>query len=124
MNPTLTKTYTAGAALSGKRIVKFSADGEVSQAAAATDLLAGVADGFGAEGTDTSYSTGDRVDVHRAGLVEVRYGGTIARGKPVTSDANGKAVEATVAGSKAIGIAEVSGVAGDIGTILIAPHQI
>ena len=36
--------------------------------------------------------SGDRCDVTRAGLEEVQYGGTVAAGDPLTSDANGKAI--------------------------------
>ena len=45
-NPTLTKTITAGGAITRRRIVKFgSSDATMVQASAATDALIGVATG-------------------------------------------------------------------------------
>lgn len=105
----------AGAAINPYRIVKFSdADGKYIQAAAATDLLAGVASYLAA-------ADGERVDVCRIGIAEVEYGGTITRGQKLTADADGKAVAVSKSSDQVIGIAEVSGVAGDIGSALIAP---
>lgn len=118
-NDGLDKNYTADAAIGKYRIVKFgSADGSVAQAAAPTDLLVGVT------GRVTATAAGERVDVSRSGIREVEYGGNVARGDKLTSDANGKAVTAApAAGANAsiIGVAEVSGVSGDIGSLLIAP---
>jgi hypothetical protein len=118
-NHGLQKNYTADAAIGAYRIVKFgSADGYIAQAAAATDLLMGVTDRV------TAGAAGDRVDVIRSGIAEVEYGGNVTRGQKLTSDANGKAVAAAPsAGSNVqiIGIAEVSGVSGDIGSLLICP---
>lgn len=117
-NSLLNKNYTAGAAISPYRIVKVGAnDGEVLQAAAATDYLMGVCESVGP-------ASGERCDIVKAGLADVEFGGAVARGKPVTSDADGKAVEAApAAGSnvRIIGFAEVSAVAGDIAAIQIAP---
>ena len=115
----LTKPYTAGGTIAARRIVKFgSADGVVVQAAAATDLLIGVS-------TDLGSASGERQDVFMAGnIVEVDFGGTITRGSPVTADASGKAVAAapaTGANVNCIGFAEVSGVSGDVGTVIIQP---
>lgn len=134
-NPTLTKNFTAEAAITKRRIVKLgTADGQVVPAAAATDALIGIA----AE-LDAAITT--RVDVHVAGIAEVELGGTVTRGQLVTADASGRAVAATRhthtentagtytqsattgvgSGERAIGFALVSGVVGDIGTVLIAP---
>jgi hypothetical protein len=119
LNPTLTKSYAPGGAISKYRIVKFgSADGAVVQAAAATDKLVGVTTALDAASTDA------RVDVIRAGIAEVEYGGNVTRGDLLTADANGKAITATAAAGsnvRTIGVAEVSGVSGDIGSVLVAP---
>lgn len=116
-NPDLIKNYTAGGTINPYRIVKFgSNDGEVVQGAAATDLLIGVVN------IPAIAVTGNRVDVVRDGLVLVEFGGTVARGAVVTSDANGKAVAAAPAtgvNNRIIGYAEVSAVAGDIADILL-----
>jgi len=117
-NPTQTKSYDAGAAITKYRIVKFGAsDGAVIQGAAATDLVIGVNESL-------DVASGERADIVRAGIAEVEFGGTIARGAKVVSDATGKAVAAAPsAGSnvQVIGIAEVSGVSGDIARVLISP---
>lgn len=115
-NPGLMKPYVAGAAITKFRIVVFgAADGVVIQAAASTDKLIGVAEAFGA-------ATGERIDIVRTGLADVEYGGGVTRGDLLTADANGKAITAApaaAANAQIIGRAEVSGVAGDIGSVLI-----
>lgn len=117
-NTLLNRNYTAGGAISPFRIVKpGSNDGEVVQAAAATDALMGVCESVGP-------ASGERCDIVKAGIADVEFGGTVTRGGPVTSDANGKAVAAAPsAGSnvRIVGFAEVSAVSGDIGSILVAP---
>lgn len=117
-NLILSKNYDAGGAISPYRIVKpGAADGAVLQAAAATDFLNGVCG-------DVGPASGERVDIIKAGIALVEFGGTVTRGGPVTSDANGKAVAAAPsAGSnvRIIGFAEVSAVNGDISPVLIAP---
>ena len=108
---TASRNYLAPAAIGAFLLVKHAAtDGEVAQASAATDALMGV--------TDTvAPAAGERVDVIKSGLADVTYGGNVAKGDPLTSDGNGKAIKATVAGSRLIGYAEVAGVAGDIGLV-------
>jgi len=118
MNPIVTKNYVAQAQTEPHRIVKFgSADGEVLHAAAAADLSIGV--------TDTLQTLiGERVDVIRVGIADVEYGGTVARGEELTADATGRAIKAAPgagANVRIIGTAEVSGVVGDIGKVLINP---
>lgn len=114
----LNRNYTAEAAIAAYRIVKPGAsDGSVLQGAAATDALLGVCESVGP-------AIGERCDIVKAGIADVEFGGTVTRGAPVTSDANGKAVAAApAAGSnvRVIGFAEVSAVAGDIAPILISP---
>ena len=56
----------------------------------------------------------------RAGIADIEFGGNVARGALLTADADGKAVTAAD-GNRVIGIAEVSGAAGDIGQVLLAP---
>lgn len=115
----LTKTYTATAAVTKRRIVKFgAADGAVIPAAAATDLLVGVSG-------DIDAAIGERCDVHMLGCIaDVEYGGTVARGDLLTADASGRAITTTTAANRYIGIAEVSGVVGDIGSVVISPGLI
>lgn len=114
----LNRDYTAAAAIAAFRIVKAgAADGEVLQAAAATDALMGVCESVGP-------AAGERCDVVKVGIADVEFGGPVTRGGPVTSDAIGRAIAAApAAGSnvRVIGYAEVSAVAGDIAPVLIAP---
>lgn len=111
-NETLLKNYVAGAAIAPRRIVKFdTTDGVVIQASAAADLSIGVC-------CEVGPASGERADIVRSGLADVEFGGTVARGAMVTSDANGKAVSAAT-GNRVLGIAEVSAVSGDIGAVKI-----
>lgn len=116
-NQDLVKNYSAEAAIAAYRIVKFgAADGGVLQAAAATDKLVGVTDRLAAA------VAGDRIDVVRSGIAEVEYGGTVAAGDLLTADASGRAIVASAAAGsnvRVIGVAEVAGVVGDIGSLLI-----
>lgn len=121
MTPTLTKAMKAEAAVAGYRIVKpGAADGVVVQATTTTEALMGVADRLGA-------ASGGAVDVHMSGVAEVEYGGNVTRGDLLTADASGRAVAAAPgAGVNAnvIGRAMVSGVLGDIGSVLISQGRI
>lgn len=119
MNVILEKNYVAEAAIIGCRIVKFgAADGQVVQAAAATDLLMGVAS------RDYDAAIGERIDIMTHGIASVRLGGNVTRGQKLTADADGKAVAAAPAqgvNNQIIGIALVSGVADDVIDMRIAP---
>ncbi len=117
-NPGLTKTYSAEAAIPAYRLVKFgAADGGSVLATGATAAIIGVS-----SRATPALVAGARVDTVRGGIEEVEYGATIVRGAAITSDANGKATTAA-AGDYVIGYAEVSGVAGDIGSVHIVPHK-
>lgn len=117
-NVVLNRAGMAEGAISAYRIVKFGAnDGGYLQAAAATDFLVGVCESVGP-------ASGERLDVVKAGIALIEFGGTVTRGQPITADASGKAVAAApAAGSnvRIVGFAEVSAVAGDIAEALIAP---
>ncbi len=119
-NEGLAKTLIAGAAVAARRIVKFgSADTAVVQAAAATDLSIGVAD-LGA-------ASGEYCDVIIDGIALVEYGGNVTRGQLLTADADGKAIAAAPAGganARVIGVAMLSGVSGDIGSVRLAPGSV
>lgn len=118
----LVTAHIASGAIAKYRIVKFGAsDDQVAQASAATDLTLGIT-------TDLDAADGDRVDVVRNGLTPVEYGGNVTRGQDLTADANGKAIAITLPAQAAkvqsIGKAEVSGAAGDIGSVFVAPTTI
>jgi len=104
----------AGGAISPHRIVKYgNADGKVVQSTAAADAHVGVSG-------RASAASGGRVEIARSGIADIEYGGNVTRGVLLTADADGKAV-AAADGNRVIGVAEVSGVAGDIGQVLLAP---
>lgn len=123
MNPTLTKTYVAGEAVTKRRIAAFgSADGKAILAASAAVAMFGVF-------ADLDAAAAARVDVHEAGIVEIELGGTVSRGDPITakSDGTGKGVKAEYDGSGkvyVVGRAMVSGVSGDIIPVKIALGRI
>jgi hypothetical protein len=106
---------TSEAVINPYRICKYgAADGGAVQAAAATDKFLGIANNLGAS------ASGQRTDIVRCGIAEVEYGGTVTRGDLLTSDADGKAVATTTANNRIVGVADVSGVAGDIGLCFIS----
>ncbi len=115
--PLLTKNRTAVGAIERYRIIKLTAnDGEATQSSAAADRSLGVS-------TVDRADDGERIDVEHAGIVPVTYGADgIVPGTPLTSDANGKAV-AAVATNFALGFAMESGDTDEVGSVLIAPHQ-
>ena len=121
MNPTLTKTYSAEAAVPKRRIVKHgTADGQVLLGAAVSDALMGIT-------ADIDAAINERVDVIHAGIADVEFGATVTRGDPITADSVGRAVTAAPAAgtnNRIIGFALISGVIGDIGKVHIAPGQI
>lgn len=107
------QSFVAESAVLPYRIVKLgTSDGNVVQAAAATDAAIGVADNLG------QATAGSRVDVAKSGPVEVEAGAAITRGALLMSDASGRAITAAAsAGSnvRVIGVALVSaGAAGEI----------
>ncbi len=112
----VTFPFTAAAAIAGCRIVKpGAADGAAVQATAATEPFLGVSDVMGAP-------AGGVCDVHQTGVAEVEYGGNVTRGDRLTADASGKAVVANPAAGatcEVVGRAQVSGVSGDRGKVLL-----
>ena len=115
----LCKGYVAATAVPKRTLVKFGAtDGTVVPAAAATDLIIGMSG-------DDAAAVGERCDVFMVGGIgEVVAGGTVGAGALVTSNASGAGISTTTAGNRYVGIAEVSGVAGDIISVIIAPGLI
>lgn len=116
-NHDFVKGFIAGGAVAARRIVKFgTSDVSVVQAAAAADSVVGVSELAG--------NSGESVSVIMGGIAAVEYGGNVTRGALLTADTNGRAVtSAPAAGvnNRIIGIAMISGVSGDIGSVLINP---
>jgi hypothetical protein len=109
MNAKEIRNYTAGGAVTARRIVKFDGSGNIVQGAAATDLLIGVS-------TDIDAISAGPVDVIMGGTARIKAGGIITRGQQVTSDSAGKAVVAEPASGvtvRVIGIALETSADGD-----------
>lgn len=114
-NVGLVKTFTAGGSVSEHRIVKFGADDRiVLQATAALEKFAGVA----GLPKGASAVTGDSIDVIKSGVADILYGGAVTVGDFLTSDDEGRAVVAAD-GDSLIGVAQVTGVEGDLGAVQI-----
>ena len=112
-NNGLTKSYFAEAAILPNRFVKpGTADLNMLTAAAATDKIMGVT-------TEIDAAIGERVDVGHFGIFDLKLGGAVARGDPLTSDAAGAGVVA-VATNRIGAFANISGVAGDIIPVTLA----
>lgn len=112
-NELFLKHFTAGAVVNKFRIIKYGALPAVAvQASAASDALMGVSDGLGANAVGIGF------DAIKGGIAKVVYGGPVALGDPLTSDAEGRAVKAA-AGDRIIGFAELPGVLGDEGSVSI-----
>ncbi len=111
------KNFIAEEAMAAFTIAKFGADDlHVVPAAAVADKLIGVT-------TDIPAIVGERCDVQLGGAVDVRYGGTVARGDLLTTDSTGRAVSAAPAAgtnNRVVGVALMSGVVGDVGKMMIA----
>lgn len=107
------KSFNAGGAIVANSIVKAGAnDYDVLQADGSTSAakLLGVT-------TEVASASGERVDVALCGVVDVKLGGTVARGDFVTSDSAGLGVSAAPsagANARTVGIAQISGVSGDV----------
>lgn len=118
MNVLLNKNFIAETAIGANLIVKYgSADDKMVQAAAVADKLMGVSEGIAA-------AIGERCDVTLHGIGDVICGGVVARGDPLTTDANGKAVVAAPGAgtnNRIVGFAMASGVLNDIIPVDISP---
>jgi hypothetical protein len=116
MNIGTGKTYVAGGALTARQLVKFGADDKtVVAAAAAGDDVIGVTG-------DLAAASGERVDVFHSGIMSVKAGGTVARGKLVVSDANGNGIQAAPAAGTNNGVLGRSlndAVSGDLFDVLV-----
>lgn len=112
------KSLVAQSAVAAFLIIKpGTADMTVVPAAAATDLLLGTADSL-------DKATGEMVDLDLRPIAEVKLGGAVTRGQPITANAAAKGVAAApAAGSnvRIIGFAAKSGVADDVIPYFRAP---
>lgn len=111
--------FLAGATVTPNRLVKIgAADQTVIMGAAAADLPVGVSAQL------VTAASGERVDVVMSGVYEVIAGGSVTRGAPICSDANGAGVvSAPAAGTNngIVGFALEAAAAGDLFAVMIAP---
>lgn len=118
-NPSLIKSYVAEAAVLPYRIVKLgTADGQVVQAAAATDAAIGIADNLG------QASAGYRVEVIHEGIAEIEAGAAITRGALLMADASGRGITATASAGSNVAIVgralNSAAAAGEIVNVLVS----
>ncbi|MDG3575983.1 hypothetical protein P7F60_06280 [Rhizobium sp. YJ-22] len=115
-NPLLTKGFRALVAIAGYLVLKHGTGG-VTLATAPTDALVGAAGSMGAP-------QGGMVDIDMTGWSEVRLGGDVSAGDPLTVNGASKAVKAVPTAStvvRTIGFAMSDGAADDIISYQIAP---
>lgn len=113
------KSFRATAvAIAGYLIAKHSAaGGTIEIASADTDPLIGAVDSLGVEASGLA-------DFRFSGIGEVKLGGTVDAGDPLTANADGEAIEATPDAStqvRIIGFALSAGVDGDVIQYSISP---
>lgn len=108
-------TLEAGGDMSSDQyaFVDISADGQIDKAG----------DGAFAVGVlqNDPAAAGRAAKVANSGLVKVKCGGTVTAGGPVSSDANGLAVD-SASGDVILGEATEGGAANQVITILFAPR--
>jgi len=112
----LTKSLSATTAIPARTLVKYgAADGTGVPAVDSAAFIVGVS-------SDIDTAVGERASVFMNGnIADVIYGGNVTRGDALTADANGRAIATTTIGARIVGFAEVSGVAGDIGSAVVSP---
>lgn len=118
------KSRVAAGAIAPWSIAAFTGNrNEVAQAAGSATGLAGITDYLGIDAV-----CADRmVDLQLTEVADVKAGGTIAAGDPITSDANGAAIKAVkAAGAEVfcIGLAQEPAVVGDVFGVLVSPFVI
>jgi hypothetical protein len=110
-----TRSFEAGVDLSAKQyhFVSISSDGQIDP----------TGDGAAAVGVlqNAPATVGDAAAVATAGTTKIAFGGTVAAGAAVASDAAGKAVVAAT-GDQILGIAAIGGASGEIGSIVFEPR--
>jgi hypothetical protein len=99
-------------------LAKFGTGDKTAKVAiAATDKIIGVF-------TDIDVLDKEPCDVHRDGVRRVIYGAAVTKGDRLTANAAGRGIPTVTQGDSYVGIAEITGVAGDIGSVAIVPGVI
>ncbi|UGA45964.1 hypothetical protein HU230_0007975 [Bradyrhizobium quebecense] len=119
MIPLFIRSYQCSADIPPNTIVKFSDaanSSKVASGAAAADALWGISDRMGG-------LSGGMADIVIGGLAELKLGGPVAAGDPITSDANGNGIKCVAAAGvvkRVICFAEEPGVLGDVIKVKVA----
>jgi hypothetical protein len=119
MNPLLTVAKVQQAAINPYRFVK---NGSVDHAY--VQAVDGASPIVGVSGELDNAVLGQRVDIAKVGIAQIKLGGSVTRGQQLTADANGCGVAANLVAGTTVyyaGTAEESGVAGDIVELLFCP---
>jgi hypothetical protein len=114
MTPILTKSHAFAAAAAGN-LFAIAATAGAALAAGVSAPIIGIVDKLGVDAATMG-------DVHHLGTYQVKAGGTIAAGDPLTSDSNGQAVKAVVTNSTVVWVGAIAleaGVSGDLVRCLI-----
>lgn len=118
MIPLITLNYRTATGIAAYLIARHGSDPRSAELATApTDKLIGAVGELGSE-------DGGLADIVRGGVSDVRLGGTVENGDPLTADASGKAVKAAPAAGQTIaiiGTAESDGEADDVIPYFVAP---
>lgn len=118
----LIKNFTSAAAITKYRLVAADAtSGVVKQAAASTDAIIGCTGVAGVDAADK------RIDVCMDDIRDVEFGGDVAFGDPLTSDAQGRAIKAEPAAGSNVriaGYAMEDGAVDVIGKVHINPSTL
>ena len=117
MSNPLIKSFKASAAVDGNLFAK-AGTGAVAEATAATDKIIGVFERVGAD-------SGHQADVILSGWYELRLGGNVAFGDPLTSDDEGRGVVAAPVADAIVRVgafAMDAGSEGDIIPVFVAPQ--
>jgi hypothetical protein len=120
-NQGLTKAFKTQSAIPASRFVKYgpaNVEGDVIACSAASDFIIGVSD------SASNIGALENVDVALTGIMPIKYGATVTRGQLLMSDSTGRAIPAAAASGTNIrtaGIAMVSGVIDDEGSIFLQP---
>lgn len=116
----LVTSHIAAVALAAYRIAAYGADEDDTTLAVDADTtLMGVS-------CDLPTPVGGVADICRSGIAPVEYGGVVDRGDALTADSQGRAIAAVPGDDEVlncVGHAEVGGVIGDIGAVLVMPHK-
>ena len=111
------KVFNAASDVPAYRIVKAAGSEDAALATSSTDKILGIS-------PNVATAAGNRLDVILEQVAELKLGGTVENGDPITSDANGCGIKAEPDPGETlriVGGALVDGVADDIIRVKLNP---